>query len=129
MSNLARLTVYSTSTGNRVKLALASTATSKACELKTSKSTTTHLLSFIPSDRRVSGDDPRVGEGQNKPEPDMYLSALESSNAIVDLDAGERPIVPEKRLVFEYSVIGVEAGRQAGMRVIWVPHPDLAAEH
>jgi pseudouridine-5'-monophosphatase len=31
--------------------------------------------------------------------------------------------------VFEDSVAGVEAGRRAGMRVIWVPHPDVAAEY
>jgi pseudouridine-5'-monophosphatase len=31
--------------------------------------------------------------------------------------------------VFEDSVIGVEAGRRAGMRVVWVPHPDMAVEY
>jgi pseudouridine 5'-phosphatase len=37
-------------------------------------------------------------------------------------------IRPEECLVFEDSVPGVEAGRRAGMRVIWVPHRGLAGE-
>jgi hypothetical protein len=36
-------------------------------------------------------------------------------------------ISPAECLVFEDSVPGVEAGRRAGMRVIWVPHPHLKA--
>jgi pseudouridine-5'-monophosphatase len=32
-------------------------------------------------------------------------------------------------LVFEDSIAGVEAGRRAGMRVVWVPHPDVAVEY
>ena len=43
-----------------------------------------------------------------------------------DLKAkGEAEITPEECLVFEDSVPGVEAGRRAGMRVIWCPHPEL----
>lgn len=26
-------------------------------------------------------------------------------------------------------MVGVEAGRRAGMRVVWVPHPDVAVEY
>lgn len=37
--------------------------------------------------------------------------------------------MPGECLVFEDSVAGVEAGRRAGMRVVWVPHPDLAIEY
>ncbi|KAI0509505.1 HAD-like domain-containing protein [Xylaria bambusicola] len=116
-------------TRQSVELALASTTTSETFELKTSNPATSHLLGFIQPSRRVLGDDPRVGVGRSKPAPDMYLIALESLNSTVDLGAGERPILPEECLVFEDSVIGVEAGRRAGMRVIWVPHPDLAAEY
>lgn len=36
---------------------------------------------------------------------------------------------PEECLVFEDSVPGIEAGRRAGMRVVWVPHPGLAGEY
>ncbi|KAI0873551.1 HAD-like protein [Hypoxylon argillaceum] len=112
LSKLSR--ARSASTGGRIELALASTTTSETYKLKTSNPATKHLLSFIPSDRRVLGDDQRVGEGRSKPAPDMYLIALE---------------MPQECLVFEDSIIGVEAGRRAGMRVIWVPHPGLAAEY
>jgi pseudouridine-5'-monophosphatase len=32
-------------------------------------------------------------------------------------------------LVFEDGIPGVVAGRKAGMRVVWVPHPGLAVEY
>ncbi|KAI1309875.1 HAD-like domain-containing protein [Xylaria venustula] len=124
LSSLSR--AVGTHTGNKAELALASTTTSETYKLKTSKPATKDLLSFIWSDRRVLGDDPRVGEGRSKPAPDMYLIALESLNSTIDLGIGGKPIQPEECLVFEDSVIG---GRRAGMRVIWVPHPDLAAEY
>ena len=57
----------------------------------------------------------------------MYLAALQSLNSTRDSDA--EPIMPNECLVFEDSVAGVEAGRRAGMRVIWVPHPDVAVEY
>lgn len=34
-------------------------------------------------------------------------------------------IKPEECLVFEDAVPGVEAGRRAGMRVVWCPHQGL----
>ena len=37
--------------------------------------------------------------------------------------------MPEECLVFEDSVPGVEAGRRAGMRVVWCPHPSLLREY
>ena len=54
--------------------------------------------------------------------------------ALVTLDIrlpdtkGEDLILPEECLVFEDSVPGVEAGRRAGMRVVWCPHPMLKNE-
>lgn len=41
----------------------------------------------------------------------------------------ESEITPEECLVFEDSVPGVEAGRRAGMRVVWCPHPELLKEY
>lgn len=38
-------------------------------------------------------------------------------------------MLPEECLVFEDSVPGVEAGRRAGMRVVWCPHPELLKEY
>ncbi len=53
----------------------------------------------------------------------MFLIALEKINQ--HLGVGEREVQREECLVFEDSVAGVEAGRRAGMRVVWVPHLGL----
>ena len=52
---------------------------------------------------------------------------LQSLNSAVG--PGEKPILPHECLAFEDSVVGVTAARRAGMRVVWVPHPDMAAEY
>lgn len=114
--------------GDGIALALASGTTSAGYEVKTSRPETKRLLSYFPPDRRVLGDDSRLGQGRGKPAPDIYLAALQSLNSAA-VESGEKPTMPEECLVFEDSVVGVEAGRRAGMRVIWVPHPDLAAEY
>ncbi|KAK8033850.1 GS1-like protein [Apiospora marii] len=101
--------------GQRIRLALASGTTAQNYALKTS----------------ASGDDPRLpskGSGRGKPAPDIYQVALQTLNATAGA-AGERPILPSECLVFEDSVVGVEAGRRAGMRVVWVPHSDMATEY
>lgn len=38
-------------------------------------------------------------------------------------------ITPQECLVFEDSVPGAEAGRRAGMRVVWVPYEGLRNEY
>jgi pseudouridine-5'-monophosphatase len=52
---------------------------------------------------------------------------LQSLNLAANAD--EKVIMPNECLIFEDSVAGVEAGRRAGMRVVWVPHQDVAAEY
>lgn len=125
LSNLSR--ARSASSGDRIELALASSTKSHSYELKSSRPETKRLLSFFQSDRRVLGDDPRVRQGRGKPAPDIYLVVLQSLNSAAD--SGEKAILPNECLVFEDSVAGVEAGRRAGMRVVWVPHPDVAVEY
>lgn len=125
LSNLSR--ARSVSSGDKIELALASSTKSDTYELKTSRSETKQLLSFFQPDKRVLGDDLRVRQGRGKPEPDIYLVALQSLNSAAD--PGAKAIMPNECLVFEDSVAGVEAGRRAGMRVVWVPHPDLAVEY
>ena len=75
------------------------------------------------------GDDPRIKPGRGKPAPDIYLLALKTINDTLKAQGkGEREVRLEECLVFEDSVPGIEAGRRAGMRVIWCPHPELGKE-
>lgn len=124
LSNLSRARSAS---GDRIELALASSTKSHSYEIKTSKPETKSLLSFFQPERRVLGDDPRVRQGRGKPAPDIYLVALQSLNATAE--SGGKDIMPNECLVFEDSVAGVEAARRAGMRVVWVPHLDVAVEY
>lgn len=118
--------------GQPIRLALASGTTAQNYALKTSTSAETQkLLGFFPPENRVLGDDPRLpskGSGRGKPAPDIYEVALKTLNSTAEA-AGESPILPSECLVFEDSVVGVEAGRRAGMRVVWVPHLDMAIEY
>ncbi|KAH9901971.1 HAD-like protein [Xylariomycetidae sp. FL2044] len=120
-------TARTTGSGLPVQLALATSSERKNYETKTSKPATRAVIEKIPAAHRVLGDDPRVEKGRGKPAPDIYLLALRSINE--SLPAGVPRITPAECLVFEDSVLGVEAGRRAGMRALWVPHPGLAAEY
>lgn len=113
--------------GDKIELGLATSANSASYEMKTSQPETKRLLNYFQPDKRVLGDDPRLRLGRGKPAPDIYLAALQFLNSA--LNSGEKAIMPNECLVFEDSAVGVEAGRRAGMRVIWVPHPDLAIEY
>lgn len=111
--------------GSNVEMALATSSHRVTFKLKT-----VHLgglFDVFPEQRRVLGDDERIPPGRGKPAPDIYLLALKTVNET--LKPGEKEIKPEECLVFEDSVPGVEAGRRAGMRVVWVPHPELANEY
>ncbi|KAF7910717.1 uncharacterized protein EAF01_002226 [Botrytis porri] len=113
--------------GNKVHIALATSSEKYNFGLKISKEETRKLLEVFGEGRRVLGDDPRVEKGRGKPAPDIYLLALRLINE--SLGENEKPIQPEECLVFEDSVPGVEAGRRAGMKVVWVPHEGLLAEY
>ncbi|PBP16046.1 hypothetical protein BUE80_DR013237 [Diplocarpon rosae] len=112
--------------GEKVHVALASSTSQENFALKAQSKETSETFRVFPSHRRILGDDPRLKEGRGKPAPDIFLMALQSIND--SLPVGERPIKPEECLVFEDAVPGVEAGRRAKMRVVWVPHPELATE-
>ncbi|PYH42311.1 haloacid dehalogenase superfamily protein [Aspergillus saccharolyticus JOP 1030-1] len=114
------------STPHPVHLALATSSHSKNFQLKSSH--LPHLFAAFPKNQQVLGDDPRIGSGRGKPLPDIYLLALETINQGLR-EKGEEEIKPEECLVFEDAVPGVEAGRRAGMRVVWVPHPGLREEY
>ncbi|KAJ9149827.1 HAD-like protein [Pleurostoma richardsiae] len=113
--------------GQRIEVALATSSEKYNYDRKASRPETKKFLDLIPEDRRILGGDPRVQTGRGKPAPDIYLLALETINST--LPQGVPLIEPQECLVFEDSVPGVEAGRRAGMRAVWVPHPGLAAEY
>lgn len=109
-----------------VYLALATSSHARNFKLKSTYNK--GLFSAFPEKNRVLGDDPRIPAGRGKPAPDIYLVALETINK--ELRAkGEEEILPSECLVFEDSVPGVEAGRRAGMRVVWCPHPMVLKEY
>lgn len=113
-------------TDKPVYIALATSSLGKNYKLKTD-----HLADFFsifPDSRKVVGDDPRIGKGRGKPLPDIFLLALETINDELK-ERGDELIKPEECLVFEDSVPGVEAGRRAGMQVVWCPHPGLLNEY
>ena len=111
----------------KTELALATSSHRANFELKTG-----HLQDlFKPfrAENRVLGDDERIPKGRGKPAPDIYLLALETINARRRKMGEEKDIKPEECLVFEDSVPVVEAGRRAGMQVVWCPHPGLLKEY
>ncbi|RAL15755.1 haloacid dehalogenase superfamily protein [Aspergillus homomorphus CBS 101889] len=114
--------VSTQSTSHPVHLALATSSHAKNFTLKSSH--LPELFAAFPKNQQVLGDDPRIGKGRGKPLPDIYLLALETINQGLRA-RGEKEITPAECLVFEDAVPGVEAGRRAGMRVVWVPHPGL----
>ncbi|KAB2570747.1 putative uncharacterized hydrolase [Lasiodiplodia theobromae] len=113
----------------RVHIALATSSHAGNYALKTA-----HLgdvFAVFPDENRVLGDDKRIERGRGKPLPDIYLLALDTINAKLKREGArdEDLVKPEECLVFEDSVPGVEAGRRAGMQVVWCPHPGLREEY
>lgn len=112
---------------NKTHIALATSSHAVNFGLKTAHLTS--LFAAFPPPNRVLGDDKRISPGRGKPAPDIYLLALETINEEIRARGGEREVRPDECLVFEDSVPGVEAGRRAGMRVVWCPHKELLKEY
>jgi pseudouridine-5'-monophosphatase len=104
-------------------MGLASSAGRKLFDVKTSH--IPGIASAFPESCRVFGDDADMGDAKKKPCPDIFLLALDRINVACE-ERREEKVKPEECLVFEDSIAGVEAGRRAGMRVVWVPHEGLA---
>lgn len=102
-------------------LAIASSGERLFFRLKTERFV--DVLSVIPLFHRIFCNDACMSGCKGKPAPDIFTQSLQRLNDA--LPPGERPIKPIECLVFEDSTAGVEAGRKAGMRVAWVPHPGL----
>ena len=106
---------------DRVHIALATGSDNDIYMLKTAH--LSKLFSVFDDNKLVFGNDPRLPKRSGKPAPDIFLLALKTINNT--LESWEPQITAEECLVFEDSVLGVEAGRRAGMRVIWCPHAEL----
>ncbi|CZS88532.1 hypothetical protein WAI453_010727 [Rhynchosporium graminicola] len=122
---LSELATAKNTKQDKVHIALATSSHTKPFGLKTAH-LQDRMFTVFEDERRILGDDERIPKGRGKPSPDIYLLALKVINET--LKDGEREILPEECLVFEDSVPGVESGRRAGMRVVWVPHPELFTE-
>ena len=118
--------LLSTLEARKIHIALATSSHAANFRLKTSHLPS--LFKHFPENTRVLGDDPRIPKGKGKPAPDIYLLALKLINDGIRKQGGEE-VKPEECLVFEDSVPGVEAGRRAGMRVVWCPHSELLKEY
>ncbi|EMC91850.1 hypothetical protein BAUCODRAFT_307814 [Baudoinia panamericana UAMH 10762] len=108
-----------------MEVALATSSHAGNFALKTAH--LTQHFEVFSEEQRVLGDDPRIAPGRGKPAPDIYLLALKTINDRRTRE-GKREVKPEECLVFEDSVPGVEAGRRAGMQVVWCPHEGLLEE-
>lgn len=106
-----------------VVMAVVSSTKRKKFEQKTRRHGA--VFDLVPPALTFCGDDANIPPHvRPKPAPDRYILALEminERNAL--LQPGRVPdlIKPAECLVFEDSIVGVEAARRAGMRVIWVP--------
>ncbi|KAF2657544.1 HAD-like protein [Lophiostoma macrostomum CBS 122681] len=108
-----------------IEMALATS--SHAANFRLKSTHLPHMFDYFKEEHKVLGDDPRIPKGRGKPAPDIYLLALKTLNT-TRTGQGKEPILPEECLVFEDSVPGVEAGRRAGMQIVWCPHPGLLGE-
>ncbi|KAF3905092.1 hypothetical protein AA313_de0210160 [Arthrobotrys entomopaga] len=127
-----------TASPSKPYIALATSSNSFSYNLKTRHLQET-LFSYFKEEMIIKGDDPRIKTGRGKPAPDIYLLALDRINARREAEMAENgvskdqilatKILPRECLVFEDSVPGVEAGRRAGMRCVWVPHEGLREQY
>ncbi|KAF9929748.1 glutathione synthase [Mortierella alpina] len=67
----------------------------------------------------VCGDDPAIAQG--KPSPDIFYVARDR----LAQHFGQQDVQNENCLVFEDSPIGVQAGVNASMKVLWVPDENI----
>ncbi|KAG8885309.1 hypothetical protein FRB98_001848 [Tulasnella sp. 332] len=118
---------------HKIPIAVATGSQRRNYDLKTA-----HLkdsLFGLFGENVICGDDEEL-RGKGKPMPDVFLVAAKKLG--VDVGEGDVENLSEseevrrreraKGLVFEDAVNGVQAGRRAGMKVIWVPDPRLKAQ-
>ncbi|KAL7420647.1 hypothetical protein Q5752_004598 [Cryptotrichosporon argae] len=111
-----------------VPIALATGSGNRMYAAKTSH--LSQLFGLFPPDCIITADSPEVPVGRTKPWPDVFLAAARklgrdvgTPDACTEAQHAERA----KGIVFEDAPLGVQAGVAAGMKVVWIPHPELRA--
>ena len=125
MQTLLRTLAHSTHP--EIHTALATSSHRGNFEIKTAH--LQDLFADFKEENIILGDDARISPGRGKPAPDIYLLALKMINKGIRYAGREKEVEPAECLVLEDSVPGVEAGRRAGMQVVWCPHPELLNEY
>ncbi|KAI1795624.1 HAD-like protein [Ganoderma leucocontextum] len=115
-----------------VPLALATGSQRRNFELKSA-----HLGALFDrfGGRVVCADDGLFERGRGKPHPDIFLVAAErflgrevGMGEVLEGSVSEvQRAVRAKGLVFEDGIPGVQAGKRAGMNVVWVPDANLVS--
>ncbi|KAG0013841.1 glutathione synthase [Entomortierella chlamydospora] len=100
---------------NKIPIAVATSSYRKNFELKSKN----NQALFSLFDVIVCGDDSAIVRG--KPNPDIFFVARDRLAA----HFGHENVQNEKCLVFEDSPIGVQAGVNASMKVVWVPDENI----
>ncbi|THH09554.1 hypothetical protein EW146_g8653 [Bondarzewia mesenterica] len=117
-----------------IPMAIATGSRRRNLEMKTG-----HLQDVFGlfGENMVCGDDEWIRTGRGKPFPDVFLVAARGSlgrnvggkgkdgEREGDLCSSEERVERAKGLVFEDAILGVQAGKRAGMNVVWVPDPNL----
>ncbi|GJE92849.1 HAD-like protein [Phanerochaete sordida] len=83
----------------------------------------------------VCADDGLIRPGRGKPCPDVFLVTARTclGRAVGELEEDDLEVTEEQRverrkgLVFEDAIPGMQAGKRAGMNVVWIPDPNLVA--
>lgn len=103
-----------------VPLALATSSSSDAVAVKRQF----HPELFAHFDVIVCGNDPAVARG--KPEPDIFLLAAKRLYAgRRSAAASDSDVATARFVVFEDSVLGVQAGKAAQMHTVAIPDPRI----
>ncbi|KAF9916084.1 hypothetical protein BX616_004653 [Lobosporangium transversale] len=100
---------------SKVPIAVATSSYRKNFDLKSMN----NQELFTLFDVIVCGDDPAIHHG--KPNPDIFFVAKDR----LEKHFGHENIPNEECLVFEDSPIGVQAGMNASMKVLWVPDENI----
>ncbi|KAF4621454.1 hypothetical protein D9613_000507 [Agrocybe pediades] len=111
---------------HNIPLAVATSSRRRNFEMKTA-----HLQDVFGcfEGKIVCGDDVQYNM-KGKPAPDIFLT---TAATFLGRDVGKPQDIPtahqiderQKGLVFEDAIPGVQAGKRAGMSVVWVPDPNL----